>query len=178
MFPIPGLVAFQNMQNYCSLLRRYTLKTWIYQCRIHAAERPYSVEVSLVDWLSVLLVLRYQRFQPFCKQQSLLLISLLTELVYLLLVEEINLMGKGTLLCPQRSSCYPNDAHGVIINLRILLPVFNTSLSQKEMWSVGTLYQPIKFNFELRSLQSNFAFEHLRNSIPPHSSLSKCRNAT
>src|SRR5437763_494817 len=99
------------MQNYRSLSRRYTLETRIYQCKIHAAERPYSVRVSLVVWLCFLPVLRYQRFQPLCKQQSLLLISLLTELVYLLLVEEINLMEKATLLCPQRSSCYPNDAH-------------------------------------------------------------------
>src|SRR3954449_11316588 len=56
---------------------------------------------------------------------------------------------------------------GVMMNRSSLLPVFNTSLSQKEMWSVGTLCQPLKFNFELRSLQSNLAFGALRNSIPP-----------
>src|SRR6266516_3882608 len=112
MFRLPVLVAFQNTQNYCALSRRYTSKTWIYQCKIRAAERPYSVKVSLVAWLCFLLVLRYQRFQPLCKQQSLHLIGLLIQLVYLLLVEEINLMGKATLLYPQRSSCHPNDAHG------------------------------------------------------------------
>ena len=38
---------------------------------------------------------------------------------------------------------------GVIINLKVRLPVLRTSLSQKEMWSAGTSYHPVKFNFEL-----------------------------
>lgn len=147
MFPIPVLVAFQNMQNHSSLLRRYTLKTLIYQCKNHVAERPCSVKILLVVWLSVSLILRYQRYQPLYKQQSLILISLLTELVYLLLVDFV--VSSKIIMLSQWCTW------GVIINRRILLAVFNTSLSQKEMWSVGTLYQPIKFNFELRSLQSS-----------------------
>src|SRR5437773_11187164 len=67
---------------------------------------------------------------------------------------------------------------GVIMNLRILLPVFNVSLSQNEIWSTGILYHPAKFSLELRSLQISLAFGYLRYSIPLHSSLSKWRKDT
>src|SRR5215207_5879092 len=67
---------------------------------------------------------------------------------------------------------------GVIINLKVLLPVFKVSFSQKEMWSTGTLFQPERFNFEVKSLHNSLVLGDLRKSIPPHSSLSKCKNAT
>jgi hypothetical protein len=65
-----------------------------------------------------------------------------------------------------------------MINLKVFLPVFNVSFSQKEIWSTGTLFQPVRFNFEVESLHNSLALGALRKSIPPHSSLSKCRNAT
>src|SRR6185503_3308030 len=67
---------------------------------------------------------------------------------------------------------------GVITNLKVLLPVFSVSFSQNDMWSDGMLCHPVRFSEELRSLHSSFVFGALRNSIPPHSSLSKWRIAT
>ena len=56
--------------------------------------------------------------------------------------------------------------------------VFRISLPQTDIWSTGTLYHPIIFSFELKSLHTNFASADSKNAISPHSSLSKCKKDT
>jgi hypothetical protein len=53
------------------------------------------------------------------------------------------------------------------MKLNCLLPVIRTSLSQKEIWSVGMLYHPVRFSLELESLHTNSAFAESRKAIPP-----------
>src|SRR5918912_856660 len=81
-------------------------------------------------------------------------------------------VSSKTIILSQWCTC------GVMINLNLLLPVFKISLSQNEIWSTGTSCQPVRFNFEDKSLHTSFASAESRNAIPPHSSLSKCKNDT